>query len=536
MYKAYLKELTNNITYPVSSLPDSIISSFIDLTLSGGYELIKYVYDKNNTSSPYRGKIAALYEDPSNNRYFGIYDNDIVTEFPGIPWMREYNRSDINKDIRSFDLSGDIFTIGRTNDSTYGYFEIWEQTDINDVDYQAVYGNWIRMLPPKENTYSALSSLPAYYDGYAKYIKLENDKLYVYTSGQDTNYVYDIEDDTYLTPDRIVVTQYANMMESDDKSYIINNYNSEFIYDETDNEVKLGQIHRSDEFLFRNATGNPAVSPMYDTDIEIRFPKNMLNQVIQTDSAVISFIQETSSNIEINSKTIIDPTPSSFTVIDEYKELIPQACIYNQLNNELSGYEYYLETSAPRMILSGIDYGYLNEMVANRIGFDFDNAEVYMDTFNLQNPIGPSYDFEGNIDNGYIYINSTRDYKKLGADDINVWLSYTPNIQYRSIENTYSNVPNNAELGVEVSAYNVLSGVYAYEFIERLRGLNRYGENAHKSNVYSIEINNSNLNNLITDESTKDLIHNIVERAIREFAVKVAPVHTILWKIIWTGN
>ena len=373
-----------------------------------------------------------------------------------------------------------------------------------------------------------------------------------------------------LSVKRAAVTQYASIVEisshieRSNECMVVNNYDNDFfLIDWRYPNEEIGQIYHSDDFIYRNATGNPNVSSLYTTDVETRGPNVKLNQVIQNDDSVLTFIDETSANMQINSVIFGQVSPEVYanfinvvgniTGIPEeyasgnYEEIIPFISICNPVDKY--DYEYFLETSAPRVILSGNDYAYLNQMVMNQIGFDFDNAEMYMDSFNLQNPVGPQYDMEvhftENPNNSYpdtwnIQLNKFRDYQKIGISEGVIWNSYRPTMNYETSE--YVLLPLNGETILSVSKINYvetgLSGnILDYEFVERIKGINLAGtSNNHKSNIYSIEINDSNLNLAIIDETTRELTHRIVERAIRDFASKVAPAHTILWKIIWKGQ
>lgn len=76
-----------------------------------------------------------------------------------------------------------------------------------------------------------------------------------------------------------------------------------------------------------------------------------------------------------------------------------------------------------------------------------------------------------------------------------------------------------------------------YEFVERIKGVNRIGmDKLHKSNIFSIEINNSKLNENITDANLRQKVQKSVVNVIKEVIKKIIPAHTKLWKIDWTGE
>ena len=123
-------------------------------------------------------------------------------------------------------------------------------------------------------------------------------------------------------------------------------------------------------------------------------------------------------------------------------------------------------------------------------------------------------------------LNGMRKYYNVGRDSNNIWLAYT----YRDIENI-----NNFD---------------QFELLERIEGFYKLSScPLHKSNVYSILIENSGLNERLLrgdhtadsnspafNEAIKIKVQELVEQNIRKLIDKVAPVHTQLWRIIWKGE
>lgn len=76
-----------------------------------------------------------------------------------------------------------------------------------------------------------------------------------------------------------------------------------------------------------------------------------------------------------------------------------------------------------------------------------------------------------------------------------------------------------------------------YELIERIAGLYKLSSNVlHKSNIYSIIIENSGLNESLSSTTFRDDIQGHVEDSIREMVLKISPANTQLWKILWKGK
>jgi hypothetical protein len=93
----------------------------------------------------------------------------------------------------------------------------------------------------------------------------------------------------------------------------------------------------------------------------------------------------------------------------------------------------------------------------------------------------------------------------------------------------------------------VLKDLTYYDYLEQVEGFFKYQqENLHKSNIYSINIDNSGLNpendNIENTEIDKQKnkvrkqMRNILETAIRNSVSKYMPVETSLWKIEYTGK
>ena len=135
------------------------------------------------------------------------------------------------------------------------------------------------------------------------------------------------------------------------------------------------------------------------------------------------------------------------------------------------------------------------------------------------------YDWQTRIDRPRELLTGIRDYMKIGKTQDTIWLSY----KYHTEEP---------------------STITDYELVERVKGLYKYRPiEGHKSNIYSIRINNSGLNESISDMTNSDSgelsafttsgimadLKSIIENAIHDAVKRIAPAHTQLWKIEYTG-
>jgi hypothetical protein len=104
-----------------------------------------------------------------------------------------------------------------------------------------------------------------------------------------------------------------------------------------------------------------------------------------------------------------------------------------------------------------------------------------------------------------------RDYFGIGGTQHTLWLKYN---YWRETED----------------------GFEKYDLAERVRGLFKFKPaDTHKSNIFSVRINNSGLN-MIADLGLRGKIQTIVEETLLDIMKKITPAHTQLWKVEWTGG
>lgn len=153
-----------------------------------------------------------------------------------------------------------------------------------------------------------------------------------------------------------------------------------------------------------------------------------------------------------------------------------------------------------------------------------------------------SNDIDTNQSAIYMYIND-------GVDNLTLDRVYTNNY-YTSLASMSDNIFTYDNNNLQVEHYllpeqitllddNDATGPIFnnYEFIERIKGVNRIGmDKLHKSNIFSIEINNSKLNENIIDLTLRQRVQKSVINVIKEIIKKIIPAHTKLWKIDWTGD
>ena len=141
-------------------------------------------------------------------------------------------------------------------------------------------------------------------------------------------------------------------------------------------------------------------------------------------------------------------------------------------------------------------------------------SKILLNPFALKNMYNYNWNVEANRKTKQL--TGVRNYVKCGKTQDQMWMSYR---YFRENEDVTQN----------------------YEYIERTYGLYKFQPaNGHKSNVYSVRVNNSGL----TDDqrepaatrTAKAQLRGIIEGVIKEAVKKIAPVSTHLWMVDWQGQ
>jgi len=139
-----------------------------------------------------------------------------------------------------------------------------------------------------------------------------------------------------------------------------------------------------------------------------------------------------------------------------------------------------------------------------------DVNKIYFNPFKLKNMYNYNWNSEYNVDTEYL--TAIRNYNKVGKSQQSIWLSYKYIREVGTI-------------------------VQEFDLVERIKGLYKYRPKAnHKSNIYSIEIADSGLNDAMEDGAIKTKLRELVEHSIHKAVKKIAPASTQLWKIEYTGR
>ena len=161
------------------------------------------------------------------------------------------------------------------------------------------------------------------------------------------------------------------------------------------------------------------------------------------------------------------------------------------------------------IISAGIDQTLYSPYAEEDEGF-----KIYYNPFKLKNMYNYNWNCEYDINRKMM--TGIRDYLKVGRTQEHLWLSYK---YYRE----------------------TTSKVQEFDLVERVGGLYKYKQvEGHKSNIYSLRIFNSGLNeDLNNDDQQKEVQQNlrdIIEETVQNVVKKIAPASTQLWKIDWIGK
>jgi hypothetical protein len=175
--------------------------------------------------------------------------------------------------------------------------------------------------------------------------------------------------------------------------------------------------------------------------------------------------------------------------------------------------------------------------------FELLNNKLYISTI-----LNPLLDYN----TGVAQYNNTKNLNMLTYNDTTKTFTYTDSLSYiqcysdllflddciiTSIDGIRTK-SYSLQQDLNISGITYTSGLIYnnYEFIERFKGLIKSKERLHKSNLFSIQITDSKLNESITDETQRNNIQKSINNVIKEVIKKVTPAYTQLWKIIWKGE
>jgi len=310
-----------------------------------------------------------------------------------------------------------------------------------------------------------------------------------------------------------------------------------------------------------------------ETDVRLQqiFPRTLSGCVFisQFDDQIIGMTQKTFAR----SKTKffneqLDNIPAAWLVLptsalddvdyDTYRrwgEIEPYVAIYLP-SGEIALSADNDAAFSPKWLLSGIAYNWLAEIPCDHQSYysDFENGILSLNAGSMKNMYDPRWNVSGSVSADYTgpsgiavsaSLDNCRFYTNLRVNNETLWATYTFGDQYRLSAQTtvLSGIGCAAESNIyptalPMSAFNSTpaTSAYGYEHLERIAGFNRITPTQlHKSNLFSIRINNSGINEGLAVSARTNIqtsITNIIENIIS----KIIPAHTQMFKVFFTGK
>lgn len=214
----------------------------------------------------------------------------------------------------------------------------------------------------------------------------------------------------------------------------------------------------------------------------------------------------------IKDKGILDT--STISLYNKNRLYNNEKLIFDTVDEELAFYDSaYKRTEIQQHALSGIVQGFLTNTEASFDYFDFTKHSMYGASFKLKSPWNMIFDIDAEYNetedvnyasNNILHrqgrINNTRSYHNMNICNKDIWLSYTNKQNWASNDDENSILDKRNNILAPINVYNVPganpSMIYTYQQVERIKGIKTFGlYPKHKSNIYSIRIKDSGLNN-----------------------------------------
>jgi hypothetical protein len=389
-------------------------------------------------------------------------------------------------------------------------------------------------------------------------------------------YLADIEQDELMvhedgTPDYNLTNMYNNY-DVNNKVIIHNMYN---VADEYEPIKCRGYAYKNKNDLNENDSTSYsdifAPNPFscnsicdYDNYMFMLTNKDINGGYYEVDYSL--FLPSESKFLEFT-ETITEPIYTSI--------FAPSASIVKNTNNNI---DKFAKQFLPKLFVDNISYNHIYEMPTNKYPMFKDNT-ILANAVIGKNHLGYDYSQHSDViyNSGEIsnYVKTAkfselRTYKRMFTCEDGIYLVYSTDTSATTADITNVNgltqeqageekrpaiysVLNNEVVGNEVSASNIsklypeilehdyLSGP-KYEHIECLKSVNRFGAKAsHKTNLYSIEINNLGLNTAeqVDNPELKKIVSHLkksVVNGVRKLCEKVEPGNTQLFNVYFRGN
>lgn len=374
--------------------------------------------------------------------------------------------------------------------------------------------------------------------------------------------------DSYIPIDSIISTKQVKMVGFNDNVVRVLQVNSPEVEDDLKyktqdiyRNVWLGGIFNSNEFNLLDQYNNTS-----DSDI-VYGPLGNFKATIQCGDVAISIKPKTWHGV-------------SYKVGDGFVEEQLAVIVHDKENMANGDYPNFTDLSDeedPYAVLTGMDFDFMTKSPLTLNYYNFDTGEMWGNSFKLKNPYNLEWDVDAEISNDELNatLKDNRRYNKIGICDNKAWLSYKTcdsftgdKVDYFNVTREEYKIGHNPQCFVErdITGDGVVplpedpllydmdldkpyddhfvpkalygSDYMLYEHVESILPESRrlVSERSHKSNIYSIRITDSGLNERIVDLETRQTVQDSINTTIREMVKKAAPVDTQLWQIIWEGE
>lgn len=276
----------------------------------------------------------------------------------------------------------------------------------------------------------------------------------------------------------------------------------------------------------------------------------------------IRFIQDSSvsAGVHNSTETLVKSSEELLTTI------YPPVSDFEKVKDD---FEKFSNIYSPRAQIAGIPYNHILEYPTNVYALFKDNT-ILTNTLIGKNHLGYDYSqhaelkFDDRTGKNYYKIPELRSYCRIGSCGGTAYLVYKNDTTVSSSQYNYNSVSadsSNAYIqpaqlttsrietdpSSKTESDIVKDGVtkfeYAeqYERVEVLKSVNRYSSKSiHKTNLYSIELNNLGLNSAFNSlGSEKQVVINKIKKSVRNgiraLCEKIQPGNTQLFDVYFTG-
>ena len=229
------------------------------------------------------------------------------------------------------------------------------------------------------------------------------------------------------------------------------------------------------------------------------------------------------------------------TIIDEYDELsnkigeitVTSACQDYATYIHNVGYDGIEDIFDDHTHLNGIKYNLIYDLDQIDEKNDFRNGNVpTKDIFIGKNLYNSTYSIDNNISNG---VQNCREYCGIGFSNGYTYLKYYDGINYDCV--IEEDDDHNKK---QCSMIQKDNNVYGYQKIEFLQKIKTSQKTKHKSNMFSVNLKETGINELDEDDELKKQIKSMIckdiKNAVTQIAENVCPANTQLFQVYFSDD